>query len=298
MRAVLLLLPILGCGPVLLGDEVQLDGGPSQDARKAFSVALNVNSTSCGCVELTATASGGKEPFEYHWADGTIAGKRKLCVAQASAAFSVYALDATGARSSTAMLELSDAGCPPLPEPPLLCLENGSFEGTPVANIGLVNAFDAMPWNVCTNPSIVNTPDIANDSIKQMVAMVPKPTHGVTFLALGENEQVSQKLCASISGSETRSFTIDLSRINIGSGVVPETERVFLEVWGGVAADCSQRELLWASEPLDVGWKTHCITIAPHAFMDQITLRTNADKSQLAPAYLIADQLVPVKSCP
>lgn len=298
MRAVLLLLPALGCGPVLLGDEVQRDAGPNRDAGEKLVVALSVSHVSCGCVELTASASGGREPYEYHWADGTVAARRKLCGAQASTALSVYALDADGAQSSKAQLGLADAGCPPPPEPPLLCLENGSFEGTPAANIGLVNSFDAVPWSVCTNPSVVNTPDVANDTVKQMVATVPKPTHGTTFLALGENEQVSQKLCEPIAGSETRSFTIDLSRVNIGAGVVPETERVFLEVWGGIAADCSQRELLWASDALDVGWKTHCITIAPRAFMDQLTLRTNADKTQLAPVYLLADQLLPVKSCP
>jgi hypothetical protein len=146
--------------------------------------------------------------------------------------------------------------------------------------------------------STLNTPDIIDRTLPQMVAVVPKATDGQTYLALGQGEQAWQTLCESVRGGSELSIHLDLSRINLGEGVVPETERVFLEIWGGVAADCTQRELLWASPALVVGWQRYCVKLRPLEYMDQFTLRANSDKTLLPPAYLLVDNIVPVADCP
>ena len=58
------------------------------------------------------------------------------------------------------------------------------------------------------------------------------------------------------------------------------------------------RRLLWASPPLEVGWKRHCVELHPAEFMDQITLRASSDDATLTFAYVLADHLVPVAGCP
>jgi hypothetical protein len=72
---------------------------------------------------------------------------------------------------------------------------------------------------------------------------------------------------------------------------------VFLEVWGGLASDCSQRELLWASPALTASWQRLCATIHPHSLIDQITLRAHSDMSLPSPAYLLVDNLKSVDNC-
>jgi hypothetical protein len=274
---------------------------PQVDANTTLALELRVEPTDCGhCYQLEASVSGGSAPYEVTWEDGSRSSRRRVCVQAAAASISVVARDALGARSvrTTAVLqELEDASCPE--PPPLLCVENPSFEGKPAPNFGSPAEFDAAPWSACTQAAgTTNTPDIANDTIPQNIVMVPKATDGSTFLALGEDEQASQALCQTIQGGTTLYVELDLARMNVNAGVAPETERVFLEMWGGVAADCSQRELLWASAALQVGWKHHCVTLRPQAFMDQLTLRASTDKSLLSPAYLLVDHIVPVERCP
>jgi hypothetical protein len=183
--------------------------------------------------------------------------------------------------------------------PQLLCLQNPSFEGTPVANLGQPGAFDAMPWSTCLNASMSsntsNMPTICDENVAQGVVMMPKATDGQTYLALGEGQQVSQAACSSIDSSAPLSLELDLSRVDIPQGI---PEQVFLELWGGLAVDCSQRELLWASPALTVGWKHYCLTLHPHAFMDQLTLRSNSDMASAVVSYLIVDNLKAVETCP
>jgi hypothetical protein len=195
-----------------------------------------------------------------------------------------------------------DAGCPepvaavePTPAPKL-CLKNLSFEGMPEPNLGQDQQFDAAPWSTCTNPAVTNTPDIGNDAIAQTPG-VPKPTDGTTFLGLAEGEQVSQAFCSAAPDGVPLFLELDLSRINLNI-LAPETEQVFLEIWGGLSVDCSQHELLWASPALLPGWQHFCIKMRPRAYMTQLTLRANADQSSAAVAYLVVDNLKPVERCP
>jgi hypothetical protein len=334
MRAAALGLLLLGCGPVLLGEDVRthdagtkthaIEGDAADAAAAAVdsgeenvdaatasarpTVSVSVKAIDCGkCFELEANGSGGQPPYQFEWEDGSLDAKRRVCVENAELALSVVARDAAAARSAEHSIRLeglADAACPEPPPPTasrppvLVCLENTSFEGTAVANLGQPEAFDAMPWSACTNPSVSNTPDVINETIPQNIATVPKATDGLTYLALGEGEQVSQPFCSTIDAGASLSLTLDLARIDLAEGIVPETEQVFLEVWGGLAVDCSQRELLWASPALKVGWKNYCITLHPHSFMNQITLRANSDMTLASPAYLIVDNLKPMDTCP
>jgi hypothetical protein len=337
MRLVVLCLMLSSCGPVRLGDEAlsqdvssardgsihdasardagrNSDAAPidpvmTADAGPVPSVVVRVESLDCGrCFELYAQGAGGRPPYEFEWEDGSLRAERLVCVDGAVARLAVVARDASASRSAPQVIQLQgpdDADCPqPMiaPEPPprsKLCLQNLSFEGTPAANFGQDQAFDAVPWSACTSPpGGTNTPDVGNETVAQTLGSIPKATDGLTYVALGEGEQVSQAFCSPLSDDGPVSLQLDLTRINVGAGLVPETEQVFLEVWGGLSVDCSQRELLWASEALKVGWKTYCITLRPRAFMTQLTLRANADMTQPTPAYLLVDNLKPVDACP
>ena len=179
-----------------------------------------------------------------------------------------------------------------------LCLHNSSFEGTPGFNFGVPTMFDALPWSVCTNPSVSNTPEIGSGLVDPAVApSIPRATQGLTWLGLSEDEQVSQTLCRGVPGGTSLSFRIDLSRIDFGANVVPASEVAFLEVWGGIAADCSRRQLLWASPGLETAWNTYCATVRTPEYFDSLVLVSRSDKSQPGPTYVVADHIVPVERC-
>lgn len=306
MRASLLSLALVGCGPVLLGEERAgpRDSGSSEldadvDAGE-LSALVTVGAADCrGCFNLVAEAVGGVAPFTFEWDDGSRNELRRVCVDRSALLVSVVAEDARAVRSTrhTTRLEVADAGCPlPAPALPLLCLENPSFEGVAAGNLGLPNTFNAAHWDVCTNPSAGNTPDIVNDSL-QMIVPLPPPTDGLTYLSLGESEQVSQALCKPLRNGEVRNLRLDLSRIDV-NGNGPDTEPVLLEIWGGLAADCVREERLWASPALEIGWQTHCVTLQPRNYIDNLFLRAKSNETQTSPAYLIVDHLVPVEKCP
>lgn len=314
MRAVWATLILSGCGAVHLGDEragsgsdggtdaaadsdaATLAGDDAGSLRASLSVRADL-ACDAGCYGLSASASGGQAPYSFEWEDGSHEAERRVCTTPS--AISVTVSDADGARdrAELSLLDGSDAGCPA--PTPLLCLENPSFEGKPEPNLGLPNVFDAAPWSACTEPGASNTPEVVNDTIEQLIAAIPKPTHGETFLGMTEDERASQKLCRVVSAGSTLSLALDLSRLYLGAGVVPDTERPFLEIWGGVAADCSSRELLWASPPLEMGWKRYCVTLRPSQFMDLISLHARSDGvSATLVSYLLVDNLEPVRECP
>jgi hypothetical protein len=220
---------------------------------------------------------------------------------------SVIAQDASGLRSAAQTVYLqgaTDAECeqPSMPvEPapsPKLCLMNLSLEGTPAVNFGQAQAFDAEPWSTCAFPNETNTPNIGNASVAQTLGPIPEPTEGLTFLALGEGQQVSQAFCSEFPSDATVSLELDLTRLNVGAGIVPETEQVFLEIWGGLSVNCSRLDWLWLSPALEAGWHRYCVTLRPKQYLTQITLRARSDETLTTPAYLAVDNLKLVDSCP
>lgn len=343
MRVAVLGLLLMGCGPVLLGedpappahdagsrssaeedrdaatsnpsapDASDLPSAPASGGGTARpSVSISVQPLECGrCFDLHAAGAGGQPPYRYEWEDGSTKADRHVCVAKDELWVSVVATDSDASRTDPHLIRLESipAGeCPPTTSQPtaaksaMLCLENPSFEGTPAPNFGQSDAFDAAPWSACsdqaTTPVTPNTPNIVNDTITAPGVTPPKPKDGSTYLAMLEGEQVSQLLCSSINAGDTVHFEIDLARIDVGEGFVPQTEGVFLEVYAGVAVDCSQHDLLWASPALQPEWKRFCVTIHPNAFLNQITLRANADMTEDSPGYLAVDNIRPVSSCP
>jgi hypothetical protein len=283
----------------------------ARDASARPTVSVRVQPVDCGkCFDLQAEAAGGVPPYQFEWEDGSRGPTRRVCVQNAVVTLSVVARDATSTRSLTQEFRLeglADAACPQdLPPiaavpPALLCLENPSFEGTPVPNLGQGDAFDGAPWDLCSNPAMPaanpNVPAIANETISQLVS-VPKAMDGMTYLALGEGQQVSQPFCSPIDENASLSLELDLSRVDLAQVVGSNSEQVFLEIWGGLAVDCSQRELLWASPALAIGWKRYCVTLHPHSFLNQITLRANSDMTSASLAYLLVDNLKPMDTCP
>lgn len=337
VRIAALGLLLMSCGPVLLGEERGQDAGmkrsadsvdPSDEPERpdasdddrpietgsspSVLVSVSVEPVECGkCFELKANGTGGQPPYAFEWNDGMLRANRRICPDLRDITVSVVARDSSSTRSASQSVTLtssSSAGCPEPPPPTattppsLLCLDNPSFEGTPAANLGQPEGFDAKPWSVCTSAGmptpVPNTPDVANETIPQNIVEVPKAKDGVTYLALGEGEQVSQPFCNTIDADASLSLQLDLSSINLVEGLTSQKEKVFLEIWGGLSVDCSQRELLWASPALEYGWKTFCVTVHPHSFMNQITLRANSDMTLPSPAYLLVDNLKPMDRCP
>lgn len=330
MRLAVLCLLLSSCGPVLVGEEkraqdasstseagptsgggavaARVDASTTYDAGPVPEVTVGIRPLDCGrCFELHAVGSAGRAPYDFEWGDGTLGAQRVVCVKNAELSVSVVARDATALRSAPQTIHLrraADADCPQQAMPaeppprPKLCIQNGSFEGTPAANFGQGQTFDAVPWSVCTNLAETNTPDIGNGTVAQTLGPVPEPTEGLTFLALGEGEQVSQEFCSPFPDDAPVAVEFDLTRLNIGAGIVPETEQVYLEVWGGLGVDCSRRELLWTSRALQVGWVRYCAALEPHGYITQLTLRANADMTLPTPAYLAIDNLKAVDACP
>ena len=333
MWVVLVCLLLAGCGSVLLGEEQQspsgdgdgdgqsdagdmnddssVQGGSSgmpADATRP-GVLVHIQPVDCGaCFDLRAEGSGGQPPYAFEWQDGSLGAQRRVCVDAIAAQLSVTALDAVAARSVPHVVRLEravDAGCavPDAPDAPdaavvaPLCLVNASLEGTPAINFGQ-GAFDAVPWSTCTNPAVTtNMPTVGNETLA-VTANVPLPTDGLTYIALGEGQQISQPLCSELTGLAPRYLKIDLAGVDLSDGTTPQTEKPFLEIWGGLAVDCTLRELLWASDGLEIGWQSFCVTLQPHSFITQLTLLANADMTSLSPAYLLVDNLQPVDSCP
>ncbi|HEX6240521.1 MAG TPA: hypothetical protein VFZ61_06490 [Polyangiales bacterium] len=307
MPSVIFWVLLTGCGAVELGDERALDGGDadvtSGDASEPVSdpvqVSVSIRPDGCdGCFTLGARATGGRPPYTFEWDDGSHERERRVCPAQLPSTLRVIARDAHGAVSSPHVtdLELPDAACPP--SPPMLCLQNPSFEGKPAANVGLSPVFDCPGWGYCTEDDTSNTPDVVNKTIPQFIASVPDAPDGETFMGMTEGEQVSQVLCEPMYAGRVLSLQLDLRRIYIGAGVVSDTEIPYLEIWGGVASDCSARELLWASPPLTDVFTTYCAELRPSQFSNLLVLRARSDETQLAVSYMFVDNLRPVAACP
>jgi len=306
MRRAFLLLLLSGCGPVRLGEEppsdVEVDAGGTSDldADSGPSAVVTVRASGgCNtCYELVATGVGGTPPYSFEWEDGLRDAMRTVCPGKDAGTLGVTVRDSSMRRSAphVTQLESSDAGCaPPAPQ---ICLTNPSFEGTPAINLGTPVKFDAPPWSDCTNPMVPNLPQIINDTVQQMVGKVPNPTNGSTILVIPEDSQASEKLCRSIQGGRSVSFTIDVARATIADNVNPQTEAAFLEIWGGVAADCSRRENLWASPPLANTWQTYCVTLGPQQFTDNIVLAARSDKTLASSIAIAVDNMKPVTACP
>jgi hypothetical protein len=271
------------------------------------TLQLHVKPVDCGaCFELAAYAFGGKAPYRYEWEDGSSTQNRRVCVEPAGRDIWVVAEDASLQRSIAYVTHLAAApaaaaGCAPVvASQPMLCIKNPSFEGTVAFNTG--QNFDATPWSQCTDPAMTtdaaaNTPDIANESVQPQIGVAPVPKDGQSYLALGVGEQASQALCEPIAANAERNVKLALTRVPLPVGVSDASEGVKLEIWGGLAADCSQRQLLWVSPALESTWQTLCAQLRPTQNIDQITLRAVTSNPNLTINYLAVDNLVPVPAC-
>lgn len=269
-------------------------------------VRLSVRSIDCGsCFELVASGEGGVPPYSYEWDDGSREAERRVCSDAAGTLIWVIVQDSASSRSNAHVTWLeaeenasSCADGAGAQSQPLMCLMNPSFEGTPAINTG--TNFDAAPWSQCTDPAQTtatpNTPVIANETLDPQLGLAPMPQEGNTYLSLGMEEQASQTLCEPLSPGSERYLELDLTRIEVPDVTDPNIA-VYLEVWGGLSVDCSQRQLLWASPSLTGTWSHHCFKLQPSEYTDQITLRAKVDAQGFTPEYMAVDNLVPVTSC-
>jgi hypothetical protein len=273
--------------------------GAAQDPVEpdAPKVLLSVKSIDCGgCFDLTANGEGGTPPYRYEWDDGSRSPTRRVCLGSDELKISVVVEDTQAARSTpyVTLLEADVAACSGATSSQLvrMCLMNPSFEGMAAINTGA--QFDAIPWSMCVDPMsdiVSNTPDIANATLDPMTGVAPSPVDGDTYLAMRTAEIASQQLCQPLTAGSRTYLQLDAVRMNIGS---PE---MFLQLWGGSSATCSQRQLLWVSPVLETSWNTYCVPIEPGEWMDQITLRAETPTPDLVVNYLAVDNLVPVDDC-
>jgi len=272
---------------------------PSAAPDERLEVQLTVRAIDCGsCFDLAASPKGGVAPFTYEWDDGSNSPNRRVCVGSIDLNVWVVVQDATGARSNahSALLQTDNGNvspCGPSTHQSQMCLMNPSFEGTPALNTG--GAFDAAPWSACVDTSagaVSNTPDVASMGLDWTTVVAPAPVDGETYLALGTSEQASQELCEPLTARSTTKLRLDAMRLDLGGAAM------FLQIWGGVSSNCSQRQLLWVSPALNTTWDTYCVTLEPREYMDLITLRAETPMPTLAASFMVIDNLLPVDDCP
>ena len=280
--------------------EASSPGAASDESDGLLDVKLTVRAVDCGsCFDLLASPKSGVPPFQYEWDDGSNSPNRRACVGSIDLEVWVIVQDATGARSSvhSAVLQTDNGDvspCGPNARQAQMCLMNPSFEGTPGLNTG--GNFDAIPWSACVDPasdSGTNTPDVANNGLDWTTVVAPVPRDGDTYLALATAEQASQALCEPLTAQSTTKLLVDAMRLDLGG-----SPNMFLQIWGGVSSNCSQRQLLWVSPVLNTSWETYCVTLEPREYMDQITLRAETPMPTLTASFLVVDNLLPVDECP
>ncbi|HTU64116.1 MAG TPA: hypothetical protein VMF89_36875 [Polyangiales bacterium] len=278
---------------------IQTAAGNENDD-KPLEVQLTVKAVDCGsCFDLSASPKGGVPPFLYEWDDGSNSPNRRVCVGSIDLNVWVIVEDGTGARSNahSALLQTDNGDvspCGPSTQKEQMCLMNPSFEGTAALNTGTV--FDAVPWSACIDSStdtVSNTPDVASNGLDWTTMVAPLPVDGDTYLALSTAEQASQQICEPLTARSTTKLRLDAMRLDLGGG------EMFLQIWGGVSSNCSQRQLLWVSPALSTtNWETYCATLEPREFMDLITLRAETPMPTLAASFMLVDNLTPVDECP
>lgn len=249
-----------------------------------------------GCADVTAVASGGKEPYSFVWEDGSTSAERRLCPG-ASTTYEVIATDAgvTGGEfrrdplqaRATVRAELQrcipDGGPPPAQK---LCLSNPSFEGTAV--ITEFGGFTAPPWSICDPPG---SPDIRSATQGWSVPG-PEPAEGASYLNLLWwrelwIETVAEPLCEPMMAGKTYSFEVDVA----WQGWIEGVTNGQVEFWASHAL-CGEDQLLWKSPVADSAWKRHCVTFTAEEAYGFIQLRPATLRTGV-----IVDNIVPVEKC-
>jgi hypothetical protein len=268
---------------------------------------VTVVAVSCAgdCVEVQAVAEGGHPPYHYTWSDGSTDAKRSICPDRAMR-YEVSASD-TGidspefpytAQRTSAAVDAQLLTCDK--QPPVqgaLCVQNGSFEGTPGIS-EYIGGFQAGSWTSC---EFGGTPDTWDE--KQSWGGPPgglPPSAGNTYLEIYDvktfihvSETVGQPLCAALVAGKRYSFKLDLAFRTAGS-YSGNALGGALEVWAAKAA-CGKDQLLWTSPRVSEDWQTHCVTFLAEQDFGYIQLRPAADYPGATAVFV--DNIVPVASC-
>jgi hypothetical protein len=259
-------------------------------------VALTLVTVACHgeCADVQAVATHGYPPYTFRWEDGSSDPMRRLCPT-VSATYSVVATDngsstgefARAPQTASAEVKTQVSDC----SSSNLCIQNPSFEGTAVYNLG---SFDAPPWKPCG----VGTPDIWNETQSFLgAAPGPKPSAGKTYLAmyhLAANnyfESVSQPLCAPLLAGKAYSVKLDLMWQT--AGAVFDAVPGMLELKASSDA-CGDGQSLWKSPVAPAQWQTYCVTFTPDQAYTYLTL-TGAASAVTDGVYV--DNMVPVANC-
>lgn len=266
------------------------------------------------CADVRAVARGGNPPYAYVWDDGSTDAKRHVCLdagteltvdATDTAIVGEFAREARTAHASVTANVLQcnqDAGVPAG-----ICVDNPSFEGTPIMNLPV---FDAPPWGGCGDrnvdfPGSLSTPDILDANTLGFGTGLPAPTDGTTYFGLGmytllsaslQHEYVSGALCAPLEAGHSYAFEIDLASLPLPISAAPARGPAQLAVYGS-ATDCAREELLWKSPVVGTDWTTVCATLTPSKDASFLTLEPTGTEPTEG-AYLLVDNLIPVESCP
>ncbi|MDB4973913.1 MAG: hypothetical protein JWN48_2254 [Myxococcaceae bacterium] len=276
--------------------------GPARDdAGRALAVAILVSDSpdACGsCFQLLAQVMGDVALPSLAWEDGATSATRRVCPLDAPHPYTVVAHDPSTGQSATATVQLAgqsscqDAGATGAQ----LCLQNGSFEAGLASLPALPSTFAAPPWLACGMVMATpNFPQVIERGALPMLSF-PQPTAGESYLALATNEQVSQQPCASAPVGSRLSLMLDLAVTS--SSVVVDASAPVLELWAGLALDCSQRTRLWTSPVLGPGFASYCATFEVQQPFDSLTLRASASGALPHPGRVLVDHVLPVAACP
>jgi hypothetical protein len=263
------------------------DAGPLADAGLPLRVRVELPSDACGlCFDLTAELTGEPSADVFVWEDGSSMARRRVCPSGSPRAYTVRAREgaATVQLSPRASTCQADAGTDAL-----LCLANRSFDRTPL----LPASFGAAPWVACGALG-TGMPQLL-DGTAALPPLVPGNSDS-SFLALADNDQISQQPCAPVGAGEPRSFRLELAALT--TDVVGDATAPALEIWAGTALDCALTERLWTSPTLTREWTRHCVTLQASNALDSLTLRATSAGALPYPGRVFVDHLEPVASCP
>lgn len=288
--------------------DVDVDVAPESadalvDPLPTVEIDVELSDDQCAtCFDLRARSDTVVGDYTVEWDDGSREQRRHVCPRAPSTSYTVTLLEPLSGRSasSTQSLAARSATCVDAAVPaPQLCLSNGTFSIDSPRSTTPEGSLPASPWLACgrTLPGQVfaNRPQIIDSTMTIMGMPVLPAPDGITYLALATYEQASIGLCRPIEAEQKLSFTLHVAEV-AAAGADVEVPR--LEIWGGRAADCTQDEPLWRSEPLSPSFGERCVTIRPEAFTDNLTLRAVTTSSRAFPGRVLVDHIQPVAACP
>jgi hypothetical protein len=202
-----------------------------------------------------------------------------------------------------------DAGSTASVLAPDVCFSNLSFEGTPQRTVSpslqdvAGAAFDAPPWQACSDTLGGSLPSIADPSTTDLGGVDPLPAayDGATYLALRPGEGASQPLCTQ-TFTRPPPFALQFEAYRVPSGDSSlDAQPIALHVTGStrvLSLGCYEAGSFGSASILGSAWKPYCVEIYPTDTLYTITFQLSPRDASQAGALVLVDAARLVAACP